>query len=165
MIESLSIAVHAFVGRVSMSFSVDETLLPRQVNLSTSFREVPSSVEMSPVWLQHIYSVLCALTWRPMPAAARSKLSSSVSAWLPDSKNDLSIDRQMYRSEFIYLLVLMVKLHSFAQFPVGDQFLKFSVFPYFVVYCVKKNEPFFIIATLFNETSMAQTHRGSDYFP
>ncbi len=51
MIGSLSIAVHAFVSRVSMSFSVDETLLPRYVNLSTSFREVPSSVEMSPVWL------------------------------------------------------------------------------------------------------------------
>ena len=29
MIESLSIAVHAYVNRVSMSFSVDETLLPR----------------------------------------------------------------------------------------------------------------------------------------
>ena len=29
MIESLSIAAHAFVSRVSMSFSVDETLLPR----------------------------------------------------------------------------------------------------------------------------------------
>ena len=42
MIESLSIAVHAFVSRLSMSFSVDETLLPRQVNLSTSFREAPS---------------------------------------------------------------------------------------------------------------------------
>ena len=49
MINSLSIAVHAFVSHVSMSFSVDETLLHRYVNLSTSFREVPSSVEMSPV--------------------------------------------------------------------------------------------------------------------
>ena len=29
MIDSLSIAVHAFVSRVSMSFSVDETLLPK----------------------------------------------------------------------------------------------------------------------------------------
>ena len=29
MIDSLSIAVDAFVSRVSMSFSVDETLLPR----------------------------------------------------------------------------------------------------------------------------------------
>ena len=28
MIENLSIAVHAFVSRVSMSLSVDETLLP-----------------------------------------------------------------------------------------------------------------------------------------
>ena len=39
MINSLSIAVYAFVSCVSMSFSVDETLLPRWVNLSTSFRE------------------------------------------------------------------------------------------------------------------------------
>ena len=71
MIDNLSIAVHIFVSRVSMSFSVDETLLPRKVNLSTNFREVPSYVEMSPVWLWHKYSALCALTWRPMPAAAR----------------------------------------------------------------------------------------------
>ena len=28
-----------------------------------------------------MYSVFCALTWRPIPAAARSKLCSSVSAW------------------------------------------------------------------------------------
>ena len=49
MIKSLSIAVHAFVSRVSMSFSVDEMLLPRKVKLCTSFREVPFSVEMSPV--------------------------------------------------------------------------------------------------------------------
>ena len=33
MIESQSIAVYALVSRVSMSFSVDETLLPRYVNL------------------------------------------------------------------------------------------------------------------------------------
>ena len=82
MIDSLSIAVHAFVSCVSMSFSFDETLLPGYVNLCTSFREFPSSVEMSPVWLKHIYSVLGALTWRPMHAAPRSELCSSVSAWL-----------------------------------------------------------------------------------
>ena len=29
MIDSLSIAIHAFVSHVSISFSVDETLLPR----------------------------------------------------------------------------------------------------------------------------------------
>ena len=82
MIDSLSIAVHALVSCVSMSFSVDKTLHPRKVNLSTSFREVLSSVEMSPVWLKHVYSVLWILTWRPMPVAACSKLCSSVSAWL-----------------------------------------------------------------------------------
>ena len=49
MIDRLLIAVHAFVSRMAMSFSVDEILLPRKVNLSASFREVPFSVEMSPV--------------------------------------------------------------------------------------------------------------------
>ena len=44
-------AVHAFVSLVSMSFSVDSTLPPRYVNLSTSLSGVPSRVEMSPVWL------------------------------------------------------------------------------------------------------------------
>ena len=82
MTDSLSITVHAFVSRMSMSFSVDETLLPNYVNLSTSYREVRSSVEMWPAWLKHIYSVLCALTWRLMPVAIRSKLCSSVSACL-----------------------------------------------------------------------------------
>ena len=81
MNNSLLIAVHAFVSRESMSVWVDETLLPRLVNLSTSFRELPFRVEMSPVWLKHIYSVLCALAWRPMPATARSRLCSRVSAW------------------------------------------------------------------------------------
>ena len=35
IIDSLLIAVHAFVNLVSMSFSVDSTLLPTYVNLST----------------------------------------------------------------------------------------------------------------------------------
>ena len=43
--------------------------------------ELPFSVEMLPVLLKHMFSVLCALTWRPMPAAARSRLCSRVSAW------------------------------------------------------------------------------------
>ena len=50
MTDSLSIAVHAFASRMLMSVSVDETLLPRQVNLSTSFRELPFSVEISPLF-------------------------------------------------------------------------------------------------------------------
>ena len=37
---------------------------------------------MSPLWLKHIYSVLCILTWRPMPAAARTRLHSRVSSWV-----------------------------------------------------------------------------------
>ena len=49
MTDSLSIAVHAFASRVLMSVAVDETLLPRLVNLSTSFRELPINVEMSPL--------------------------------------------------------------------------------------------------------------------
>ena len=49
MTDRLLIAVRAFASRVSMSVSVDETLLPRLVNLSTSFRELPFSVEMSPL--------------------------------------------------------------------------------------------------------------------
>ncbi len=51
IIDSLLIAVFVFVSLVSMSFSVDSTLLPRYVNLSTSLSGVPSRVEMSPVWL------------------------------------------------------------------------------------------------------------------
>ena len=47
MTDSLSIIVQAIAGRVLMSFSVDEKLLPRLGNLSTSFREPPFSVEMS----------------------------------------------------------------------------------------------------------------------
>ena len=49
MTTSLSLTVHAFASRVLMSVSVDETLLPTKVNLSTSFRELPFSVEVSPV--------------------------------------------------------------------------------------------------------------------
>ena len=60
IIDSLSIAVHAFVSLVSMSFSVDSTLLPRYVNLSTSLSGVPSRVEMSPIWIiAHIFRFVC----------------------------------------------------------------------------------------------------------
>ena len=49
MTDIQSLAVHAFASRVLMSVSVDKTLLPKKVNLSTSFRELPFSMEMSPV--------------------------------------------------------------------------------------------------------------------
>ena len=47
IIASLLIAVHAFVSLVSMSFSVDSTLLPKYVNLSTSLSGVPVSLKVS----------------------------------------------------------------------------------------------------------------------
>ena len=47
MTDSLSIAVHTFASHTLTSFSVDEMLLSRYVNLSTSFREPPFNVEMS----------------------------------------------------------------------------------------------------------------------
>ena len=74
MIDSLSIAVHAFVSRVPMSFSVDETLFPRLVNLSTSFREVPSSVEISPACLKHIYIQFCEwpIKWNAVSSKKQS---------------------------------------------------------------------------------------------
>ena len=49
MTDSLSITVHAFASHMLISASVDETLLPWQVNLLTSFRELMFSVEISPV--------------------------------------------------------------------------------------------------------------------
>ena len=47
MTDSLSIVDHAFESRVLVSFSVDEALLLRLVNLSTSFEEPPVRVETS----------------------------------------------------------------------------------------------------------------------
>ena len=41
MIDSLSIVVHAFVSRVSMSFSVDETLLNPKVWKYVEIKEIP----------------------------------------------------------------------------------------------------------------------------
>ena len=49
MTDSLLLALHAFVSRVSMSVPVDKKLLPRKMNLSTSFRELPFRDEISPV--------------------------------------------------------------------------------------------------------------------
>ena len=82
MIDIISIAVYAFAWRILMSFSVDEMLLPKYVSLSTNFKETPFSVERYPFLLKHMYSVLSAFTWRPMPLAACSRLCSKDPAWL-----------------------------------------------------------------------------------
>ena len=65
---------------LSMPLLVACRCLSRLMNLSIRFRELPFSMEMSPVWLKYIYSVLCVLTWRPILVAARSRLCSRVSA-------------------------------------------------------------------------------------
>ena len=56
MIDSLSIAVHAFARGILTPFSVDKTLLPRCVNLSSIFRGSSFKVEMAPSRLKHMYS-------------------------------------------------------------------------------------------------------------
>ena len=43
---------------------------------------------------KNLYPVLCAMAWRPMPAAARSKLCRSVSAWLGVAYKILVIFKQ-----------------------------------------------------------------------
>ena len=82
IIDSLSIAVHTFVRRILISLSVNETLLPRYMNLSTNFREPSFRVEMAPSWLKHVYSVLSAFTWRTMLPSACSRLCNRDSAWV-----------------------------------------------------------------------------------
>ena len=59
MVDNISIAVHAYASRILMSFSVDETLPRRYVNLSSNFREPPFKEEMSPFLLKHIYCFVC----------------------------------------------------------------------------------------------------------
>ena len=51
MIDNLSITVYAFVSRILMSFSVDETLLSRYVNLFTNLKEPPFRVEMGSIYI------------------------------------------------------------------------------------------------------------------
>ena len=59
MTDNLSVAVVAFASRMFMSVLVGETLVTRSVNISTNFKEPPFSVEMSPFWFKHMYSVIC----------------------------------------------------------------------------------------------------------
>ena len=68
----LLMAGHPFASHVLMSFSVDGTLFPRLVYLSTSFKERPFSVGIFTLWflLKQIYPVVSSLTWRPIPHAS-----------------------------------------------------------------------------------------------
>ena len=82
MTDSQLIAVRTFSSHVLMSFSVDQSLLPGDVSLSASFRDLSNSMVLSPLWWKHMNSVLSTLIWRPMQPAARSRLCSRDSAWV-----------------------------------------------------------------------------------
>ena len=47
-------AVHTFAIHVFMSFSAGETLPPKKVNLSTSFKSPLFTLEMSPLKIQNL---------------------------------------------------------------------------------------------------------------
>ena len=68
MINSLLIVVHAFVWHILISFSVDEMLLLRYMNLF-NLKELLLRVAMSP-WLKHMYAILFSFTWRSKPPSA-----------------------------------------------------------------------------------------------
>ena len=59
MTDNILIAIHAFASHVLMSFSVDETLLLRSMNLSSNFREPPFSVEVSSFWFWLKHFAFC----------------------------------------------------------------------------------------------------------
>ena len=82
MIDKLSISVHAFAGSILKSLSAVKTLLPRYMNLSISFRGLPSRLEIFPSQWKHIYSILFEFTWWPMPPAVCSRLCSRDLAWV-----------------------------------------------------------------------------------
>ena len=54
------------------SHSVEEILLPRYVNRSTNFSDLPFDAEIAPSCLKLINSVLSEFIWKVMPLAACS---------------------------------------------------------------------------------------------
>ena len=82
MTHNLSTADHASISWWLMSISVDQMPLLKSMNLSTCFKEPRIKEEMSIVWfwLEYMSSVLSALTWRPIPLTAFSRLCSWDSA-------------------------------------------------------------------------------------
>ena len=74
MIDSLSIAIHAFTRRIWTSLSVGEKLLPTYVNMSTNLRKPQFKMEVAPSRLKDMYSSLFEFTWRLIPSNACSRL-------------------------------------------------------------------------------------------
>ena len=107
--DRLSITVHSFASHVMMSISLDETLLPKYVNLSTSFRELTFSEEMS--------SILFAYTWRPMPEETRSRLCSRDLAWAGVfARNAMSSMYSMFRNYLYFIFFPLSAWNSFLSF-------------------------------------------------
>ena len=80
MIDDLSIAIHDFAWCILTSLSVDETLLPRYVYLSTNSTGLLFRVKIAPSRLKYMHSILFAFTWRPMPPVTCSSLCSRYSS-------------------------------------------------------------------------------------
>ena len=78
MINHPPIAVHAFLTRILTSLSVDEILLLRDGNLSTTIKGLSFNIEMSPTCLKHMNSLL--FTERSISLAGWSRLYSRDSA-------------------------------------------------------------------------------------
>ena len=120
MINNLSIAVHACTRRLLMSLSLNETLLPRYVNLSTNFRELPFKEEMASFWLKHMYTVLSAFTWRPITSAACSGLcswdSDCVGGFARSAMSVSVIISVGYRLLFAFFSVKPYFFHSIYQY-------------------------------------------------
>ena len=70
------------------------------MNLYTGVKGPPFNQEMSPHWWKHMYSVLSALTWRPMSPAARSRLYSRDSHWACISQKRYVISVNLVRNCF-----------------------------------------------------------------
>ena len=90
---------------------------------STSFKGPPFSVEMSPLWLKHMYSVLSALTRRPLSPAARFRISKRGSAWA-----GVFAISAMSPAESAYIIVcaMYLLLLSYASLkPLSFFFIKF----------------------------------------
>ena len=74
MIDNQLKAFHTFIKDMLTPISVDEMLLPRYVNWSTNFRDLPLYLQMASSCLKHIHSVLLLFTLGLMSLAACSRL-------------------------------------------------------------------------------------------
>ena len=82
MIDNLLIAIHIFTWHMLTSLSVDEILLPSNVNFCFNFKYPLLKRKMAPSCLKHMNFVLIAFTWKPMPHATCSRLCSRDLAWV-----------------------------------------------------------------------------------